>query len=452
MILKGYAVPHPPIILPEVGRGEEKKIADTIAAYKRVAEEIKALTPDTIVLSSPHAPFYRDAFYIAGGDTESGNLDRFRVPGVDVRVDLDREYADVLSEFLEDLGIPHVLDHDHHEPMDHAALIPLRFIQEEYRDFKLVHLGLSLLDSTAHSVVGKSIRHISNVLDRRVVFIASGDLSHVLKEDGPYGFKPEGPEFDTKIVRIFKEGHLDELYDIDGVFAERAAECGLRSFQIMAGAIGTEPSNTEVYSYEGPFGVGYAVAAFDPSEETPEDGIEVVFEDPWIALARKTIETFIESGQIIHVPDDLPDELHRTKAGAFVTLHKQGRLRGCIGTIEPTRDSLAEEIIYNAISAATRDPRFPAVTASELDDLDISVDVLGEAEPIDSLDQLDVKRYGVIVSHGFRRGLLLPDIEGVDTDEEQVDIARQKAGIAPGESYELERFEVIRHEPEFGEL
>jgi AmmeMemoRadiSam system protein A len=135
----------------------------------------------------------------------------------------------------------------------------------------------------------------------------------------------------------------------------------------------------------------------------------------------------------------------RERAGVFVSLHRDGRLRGCIGTIQATRKNIAEEIVENAISAATRDPRFSPVGPEELETLEISVDVLGDAEKIRSKDELDVKRYGVIVTKGERRGLLLPDLEGVDTPARQVAIARQKAGIRPEERVSLQRFEVVRH-------
>ena len=134
------------------------------------------------------------------------------------------------------------------------------------------------------------------------------------------------------------------------------------------------------------------------------------------------------------------------RAGVFVSLRKEGRLRGCIGTIGPVRGNIAEEIRENAVSAATRDPRFSPVRQEELAALEISVDVLGEPEKIRSRDQLDVKRYGVIVSKGLRRGLLLPNLEGVDTVDEQLSIALQKAGLSPRErDFEMERFEVVRH-------
>ena len=145
------------------------------------------------------------------------------------------------------------------------------------------------------------------------------------------------------------------------------------------------------------------------------------------------------------MPDGLPEALERGKAGAFVSIHENGSLRGCIGTIMPTRDSLAEEIIENAISASTKDPRFDPIRPDELKYLEINVDVLGAPEDIESKDQLDVKRYGVIVTSMGRRGLLLPDLEGVDTVEQQISIAKRKAGIGEDEPVKLQRFEVIRH-------
>ena len=170
--------------------------------------------------------------------------------------------------------------------------------------------------------------------------------------------------------------------------------------------------------------------------------------DPYVALAKNTVELYIKERKIYKpAPEELTEEMRTGRAGAFVSIHENEDLRGCIGTIAPTRASLAEEIISNAISAATRDPRFYPIREEELPHLVISVDVLGEAEPIRSKAELDVKRYGVIVEKGRRRGLLLPDLEGVDTVDYQVEIAKRKAGIfEDDEDVQLYRFEVIRHE------
>ena len=168
--------------------------------------------------------------------------------------------------------------------------------------------------------------------------------------------------------------------------------------------------------------------------------------DPWVKLARMSLETFVKTGRRLEqLPNGLPVEMTEQAAGAFVSLHAHGQLRGCIGTTGPTTENVAWEIVQNAVSACSRDPRFPPVTVAELDSLEYSVDVLGQPEPIVSPDQLDVKKYGVIVSCGSRRGLLLPDLKGVDTVEQQIDIARQKGGINSREKYTLERFEVVRH-------
>mgnify|MGYP001313738401 FL=1 len=164
-----------------------------------------------------------------------------------------------------------------------------------------------------------------------------------------------------------------------------------------------------------------------------------------MALARLTLETYVRTGKKIARPEGLPEEMLENRAGVFVSLKKHGQLRGCIGTIAPTCPCIADEIIQNAISAGTQDPRFSPVRENELDDIVYSVDVLSKPEPVKDKSELDVIKYGVIVTAGHKRGLLLPNLEGVDTVEQQLAIARQKAGIRDDESYTIERFEVVRH-------
>ena len=168
--------------------------------------------------------------------------------------------------------------------------------------------------------------------------------------------------------------------------------------------------------------------------------------DPHIALARLSVETYVRTGRAAALPDGVPDELLARRAGVFVSLHEHGELRGCIGTISATCASIADEIIQNGVSACSRDPRFDPVRPDELDYLEYSVDVLGDAEPIASPAALDPKRYGVIVTKGWKRGLLLPNLDGVDTVDYQLEIAKRKAGISPwDDDVQLERFEVVRH-------
>ncbi|OGN94842.1 MAG: AMMECR1 domain-containing protein [Chloroflexi bacterium RBG_13_50_10] len=163
---------------------------------------------------------------------------------------------------------------------------------------------------------------------------------------------------------------------------------------------------------------------------------------PIVELARKAVERYVRDGKVFK-PRKLTAEM-KSGAGVFVSIKKHGELRGCIGTFMPTRMNVADEIVANAISSATQDPRFMPVEASELGDLEYSVDVLTEPEPVRSIDQLDPKEYGVIVECGFRRGLLLPDLAGVDNVEEQIEICRAKAGISAEEPIRLYRFQVKR--------
>jgi AmmeMemoRadiSam system protein A len=167
--------------------------------------------------------------------------------------------------------------------------------------------------------------------------------------------------------------------------------------------------------------------------------------NPYVDLARRTIEHYVKKREMLKLEDVEDPKLIQPSSGVFVSIHKQGRLRGCIGTIEPIRKNLALEIIFNAVSACSRDPRFYPVSQPELKDLDISVDILTKPEKISDKQKLDVQRFGVIVVSGTRRGLLLPDLEGIDSVEQQISIARRKAGIESDEAIELYRFEVVRH-------
>ncbi len=432
-ILGAFMVPHPPLIIPEVGRGEEKGIQNTIDAYREVARRIGRRRPETIVLISPHQLMYQDYFHISPGRAAEGDMGQFRAENVKFRVTYDTILREEICAQADKSGIPAGTRGERDKRLDHGTMVPLYFVNEFLPSYELVRIGLSGLSLDTHYELGRCIREAVERLDKRVVLIASGDLSHRLKEDGPYGYRKEGPEYDQRIMEVMGKGNFSELLKFPEDFCDRAGECGHRSFTIMAGALDGLQVQPQRLSYEGPFGVGYGICAYE------------VGEDAYVRLARRTIEEYIRTGKIIRVPEGLLQEMYSRRAGVFVSLKKAGNLRGCIGTVQGACPSIAEEIIHNAVSASTRDPRFPPVREEELDQLSISVDVLGETEKIYSPKELDVRRYGVIVTRGYRRGLLLPNLEGVDTVEEQISIARQKAGIGWDEPVELERFEVIRH-------
>ena len=458
-ILAGFMVPHPPLIVPAVGRGGEEEIIETTRAYERVADEIAALKPETIIITSPHSIMYADYFHISPREGARGSFINFRAPEVSFREEYDTELVEAICDLAAESDFPAGTMGERDRSLDHGTMVPLYFIEQKIRTFKLVRIGLSGLPLTDHYRFGQMIAKAVEQTGRRVVIVASGDLSHKLQDYGPYGYAPEGPKYDKRIMDVMGRTAFGELLDFSEDFCDKAAECGHRSFVIMAGAMDGREVKAEILSHQDVTGVGYGIGMFWPGEtdesrhflkdylareEAKAEALRSS-EDEYVKLARNSLETYIRTGRKLPVPEGLPEELTDTQAGAFVSIHKNGRLRGCIGTIEATRDSLAEEIINNAISASTQDPRFPAITEDELNMLEINVDVLGEAEYIYSMDQLDPKRYGVIVTKGYRRGLLLPDLDGVDTAEDQVSIAKRKAGIRPDEDVKLQRFEVIRH-------
>lgn len=459
MIAAGFAVPHPPLIVPAVGRGGEEQIKETTRAYEQAAEEIAALAPDTIVITSPHALMYADYFSISSGKGAKGSFAAFRAPGVSFHETYDEELIEEICLLADAEDLPAGTLGQTQKELDHGTMVPLWFIRNRYKEGKIVRIGLSGLPLSEHYRLGKIINEAAERLGRRVVMVGSGDLSHKLQEYGPYGFAPEGPAYDARIMDVLGRAAFGELFDFSEDFCDKAAECGHRSFVIMAGAFDGIRVRANVLSHQDVTGVGYGICTFYPEGEDAERRFLAGYlkeqkekadearrnSDAYVRLARQSLESYILEQKKIPVPKDLPEEMTKERAGAFVSLHKHGRLRGCIGTILPVTGSVAEEIIENAISASTRDPRFAPVTAEELDWLEINVDVLGAPEDIESEKELDVKRYGVIVTSGRKRGLLLPDLDGVDTVGQQISIAMQKAGIRKGEKIRLQRFEVIRH-------
>ena len=462
-VIGGIMVPHPPLIVPEVGRGQEILIKDTIKAYQEAAGMAAQLKPDTIVVISPHAVMYADYFHVSPGKKARGDFGQFMAPQAGEEAVYDEAFVRELDKLCGEDDFPMGTEGEREKELDHGTLVPLHFIHQHYRDYKLVRIGGSGLSFAHHYRAGRYIAIAAENLGRRVFIVASGDLSHKLRGDGPYGYSVQGPEYDERIMDVMGKAEFGELLAFPEDFCEKAGECGHRSFTMMAGAMDGKAVMPRRLTHEGPFGVGYGICTFRVTGD--DDGRRFLEtyescrkeackkrrmeEDAYVSLARRSLEYYVREGRMIpfgRAEEEMPEEMLQTRAGVFVSIHRGGALRGCIGTISPVCRNVAEEIIQNAVSAGIHDPRFPSVREEELPLLEYSVDVLGGTERIQSEDQLDPLRYGVIVTRGRKRGLLLPNLEGVDTVEEQLSIARQKAGIREDETdVELERFEVIRH-------
>lgn len=452
----GVVVPHPPIFVPAVGGSRAIDGASlSLAALQRAGDALRRFDPETLIVMSPHAPAIADAFAVDGSAVFEGSLAEFGDSTV-YRFEGDPEFAATLIRALHGAGIATVSRDasDRLRPgwLDHATIVPLAMLGVAPTT-RLVVISLSGLPYCTHRYVGSIVRSVAEALGRVTAFIASGDLSHRLTPDAPAGYSPRAAELDAQIVRAVEHGRLVDLMSIDHRLIDIGGECGLRSVIAVGGYCCDDPAPTRVLAYEGPWGVGYltalvghtAVELDDANRDQSgakggmpgRDGSEIV------ALARRVIESALGADTEAHA-HVLADPGLPERAGVFVSLHRHGMLRGCIGTIMPVQETLAGEVEHNAIEAAFHDPRFPALEPHELEELEIKVDVLHSPESC-TMDDLDPAVYGVIVSSGWRRGLLLPDLEGVDDVQSQVRIAMNKAGISPNESCDVERFRVDRY-------
>ncbi len=463
LVFSGIA-PHPPIMVPEVGRESIAGVRDSIEAMAELTRRLIASGAESVILISPHAPLELDSFVAYGGPEVYADFANFHAPETGFSVAVDGDLLKAVSEAgaTENYSVSILPEND----LDHGTAVPLYFLLSNGWHGKVVALGYSFLSNEDHLRFGRCIQRAVETLGRPTGFIASGDLSHRLKPHAPAGFNPEAHVFDEKVVAALRANDPQQIVAIDHHLRKVAGECGYRSMLVAIGASTGLPLSCEVMNYEAPFGVGYLVAqlinrAGDAADEhlgaadaAGEDLAGAAAEDDLAgdaavedlpALARQAVESFIRSGEILETPPSA-GELLSTRAPCFVSLKTlDGELRGCIGTIEPVRETLAEEIIANAISAAINDPRFDPVAADELARLRYSVDVLLPAEET-TMQALDPRVFGVIVEDesGARRGLLLPDIPGVEIAEQQVEIAARKAGIRRGEPVKLWRFKVER--------
>ncbi len=400
---------------------------------------------DVVGLLAPHAGYiysgavvgavlsrvkFKDTFIILGPN-HTGNGKPFsvmtegswRTPLGEVQIDseLAKKLVSISSYLKEDQRA--------HE-FEHSIEVQLPFLQYFKPDVKFVPIILSLGNGDIYKQIGHDIVKALRDLKREAVIFASSDMSH---------YEPQGiaKKKDHQAIEAMIDLNQDEL--LKRVEEQDISMCGYAPAVVMLTAakeLGATSTKLIKYQTSGDVSGDYnAVVGYA--------GIIVKKLSPLVKLAKDALETYIKEGKV-YKPREFTPEM-KDQAGVFVCIKKFGELRGCIGTFEPCCDNVAEEIVTNAISTAVRDPRFEPVRASELKDLEYTVDVLTHPEPVASKDELDPKKYGVIVEAGYRRGLLLPDLEGVDTVDYQIEVSRQKAGIEPDEPVKLYRFEVKRY-------
>ena len=477
-IIAGYLLPHAPVFIDKVGGGQTEQVQNTINAYRRVAKEIEQMQPDLIIIISPHGPIFSDAIALYDLDQYHGDMKRFGEYSLSFDAQKDKVFIEKLLEenrkqdgYFYPLTNSQFAKFQHAPVLDHGVTVPLYFISEHLKAIKLVALSYGSLSYLELLKNGEIIKKVADESQDRIVIIASGDMSHALSSKGPYQYHEDGPWFDQMMRVSIEKQQPYNVFTEDENRINNAAECGLRSYAIMMGAFNRCKLTCKVYSYEGPFGVGYLIAGFKNDGQPSEDQIEKIsvkmYETvsaqrhnahTFVKIAREMIETYVKekvaakwhvsnrelilNGKYFDISDFL--SILNEKHGTFVSIKKHGVLRGCIGTIAPTQKTTFEEILQNAISACARDYRFDPIDIKELDYLTISVDILSSLRKVEDRDLLDPSKYGVVVYSKGRKGVLLPNLEGVNTIEEQLQISTNKGGFTVEEIDRIDCFTVER--------
>ena len=263
-IISAYIVPHPPLIIPEIGKGEQLKIQKTIDAMELISRRIAETEPDTVIFITPHSVSYSDYIHISPGLTAEGNFGRFGAEDVSFGIMYEKKLVSDVTNFCERNGISagNMGGDDEPNGLDHGVMVPLYFMNKHFQDYRCLRVSVSSLPCSEHYKLGMVLADVCDMFYRNTVVIASGDLSHRLKHDGPYGFSPAGPEFDARIQDIVKSGDFSGFMNFTDDERRSAAECGLLPFVVMAGTLDKKSVRSELLSYECPFGVGYAVGEF----------------------------------------------------------------------------------------------------------------------------------------------------------------------------------------------
>lgn len=479
-VVSMYVMPHAPVFIDEIGGNQTDDVRNTIIALNDIGKKIANQDPDVLVIISPHGPMFSDAIAVYDLDTYDGDFGLFGFADLKESYIKDQAFIDKLITLSKQEGFRYYpLKGNEFEKfqfkasLDHGVTVPLHFISKYLKSPQIVAMSFGTMAYTELIESGLLINEVAKILDKRTVIIASGDQSHALKNSGPYRKHISGQRFDEKMVNGIKEEAYFKVF-VNQDEIEEAKECGLRSYALGIGALLNSQIKSQVLSYEGPFGVGYLCAEFKVfaedqtvlinqyesfkrylDKEREQQRKNAHF---YVKLAQAAIESYVhlpkkplvklseEEVSINGIKFKLIDKKDLSKkSGVFVSIKDMNGLRGCIGTYIPTKDNILEEIVTNAIAAAASDPRFSPITVDELEDIIVTVDILSKMETVDNVDDLDVERFGIVVTDGVKSGLLLPQIEGIDTVDEQLKVAANKAGLTVDKIKHIERFTVDRY-------
>ncbi len=465
-VLAAVLVPHPPLIVPAVGKGKEKAFGQTASAFREAMAFLARFRPETVVVVTPYKMAYSDCFHLSPGRGAEGNLGEFGASRVSVRAEYDEAFVRKLRNLCRDRQITASTRGGGDPELDIGTVIPLLFLKDALKQFRVVRIGTTALSLGEHYRLGQAVARAADRLGRRVVVVASGELSWSSGKDSPFGFSEKSAAFDRELTAAIERGDLAGMMSLSSAVDSDTVQTALEPLSIMAGAFDQRKVASNLLSYEAPFGMGWAVATFEGGEADPERNVLAEWqahdeaarrerlqkEDGCVKVARFFAEQLVRTGKrpALDADADLLErfsgDLFNRSGAVSVTLYFHGRVRGQVLNVEPTRKNLFEEIAENAMAACSGETGYHPVAIDELDDLVYRVEVMGPLEKVTSAAELDPRVYGLLTRKGRRVGVGFPGLERIVTAEQQMEAVREEAGLLPGEPAEFFRFTVETHE------
>lgn len=456
-IVGRYILPHTSFLIPFIGGRKREHLARTAHGFDCIGKELTKNSPETVVLIAPHGVTFSNSIYMPDNKKLKGVLQFTRLyKPLSYNNDVELVYKIMEAAQRRNVSsgpvAPEVLrEYKLSKKLSYGTTVPLYLQRKCIDNCSLVSVGISNLSVEDHYAFGQAILEAVRSSEKKVALIASGELSHRLEgtiENTPLGISQRGKEFDETIVDAFQKNDPLKVLSINQSLRDSAGECGLDAFHILLGTLDEYEIDCTVHSYEAPFGIGLMTATIKPGQHVEKSIINTYKvqarsltaekqkrESLQVKLARKAIDHYLTYKKVMDVPNSSFCDMGTQKSGVYVSIKREGKWQGCMGTDCPTKNTIAEEIIHNAITSAFNDPRFEPIKKGELEEATIEVIQIGDLEKIDDPERVNPNNYGLVVANKRKNpnkyGLILPGISGIETGAELYRAAMIKAGMGP---------------------
>ncbi|SFB18348.1 Aromatic ring-opening dioxygenase, LigB subunit [Acetitomaculum ruminis DSM 5522] len=463
-IISTYVLPHAQALIPEISKDRISKFEATTISYNEIAEKIAAIEPETIIIINSHEAVYGDYFHINNKECASGDFSAYGAGNVKFSFDYDTELVKAIENICLEKDFPAGTEGED-KPLSHGIMVPLYYLNKYIKnEYKVVSISISGLGNSIHYKFGQLINDAVEATGRKAIVIASGDFSHRVKKDSPFGYHKNGALYDGLLTTALRKTDFLNLFGFEDDMVLAATECVLMPITIMAGCLDGKNPVPDFKSYEAPFGIGMCVCGFtiDDFEENDStrrflrilnerilDGVDRKIENApnAIKISMITLQTLLTEDRIIdanELPKEITDPLINDHNGVFVSFKINKRARGSMGSFTVTTSNVVTEIITMTVAAASNDLRFKPITLEELDAISVTVDIIEPLESIQFLNQVNHRKHGLYIEKDGVIGLCLPNAQDFKSSKQMLEIALAEAGFKEDDDYKMYRFDTMR--------